>query len=101
MAEAAENPWNIFKNAAGPWNEAGGRTWSQPYVYGGTDWYSMTGYRSYTGGTLNGVSLMAHYQSATGIAGIMAYVFYFMKEAVIVDRNAHRAHGLSVRCVRE
>lgn len=58
--------------------------------------------RFYSGGILNAVRSTGHYQSSTAIAGTVAsYVFYFVAGEVIVDRSAHRTHGLSVRCIRE
>lgn len=58
--------------------------------------------RFYSGGILNAVSSTGHYQSSTAITGSVAsYVLYFIQSEVIVDRSAHRTHGLSVRCIRE
>lgn len=100
--EEAANPWHALQAADAPWNDAEyGRTWNTSYLYGGSVHYSATGYRSYVSGMLDGVRALAHYQSSKGIDGIMVYVFYFVKSTLIVDRRAHRTHGLSVRCIRE
>ncbi|MDE6499409.1 MAG: hypothetical protein K2K83_01715 [Rikenella sp.] len=99
--EGANNPWSGFATVEAPWTDDG-RRWSAPLVSGGQAWYAATGLRFYSGGIMSGVNSSAHYQSAAPIpVSNSTRVFYFVTTEVIINRSAHRTHGLSVRCVRE
>ncbi|MCC8063402.1 MAG: hypothetical protein LIO68_09240 [Rikenellaceae bacterium] len=99
------NPWGFFTADNSSWSETtaalAGRRWTFPESNGGDDWYPLTPRRYYTSGNFQLETGFCHTTTISSETPTSGRHFVYSKEWVHNFESHSRAHGHSVRCVRE
>jgi translation elongation factor EF-1beta len=93
-----------FSNDTSPWkgfSKSKGGTFANGYNWGTNALYPAAGYRNYNSGSLNYVGTFGYYWTASPFSNIGACRWSFASDIVYMMDFNSRAHGFSVRCVKE